>query len=183
MIVTPTKFRDVFVLRLQWRTDSRGAFARTFCRNELREIGFGQEIAQINQSRNNIAGTVRGLHYQVSPKAEKKLVRCIKGAVFDVIVDVRKGSPTFLQWFSLELTENNDKILYVPDGFAHGFQTLTDHAELMYLHSEFYSLKHERSLNVLDPTLKITWPSKITSISDKDRNCQFIDDKFTGVEL
>jgi len=147
--------------------DHRGAFARLFCAHELAELGM-QPIVQINHSLTRVAGAVRGLHFQRPPKAEAKLVRCLRGRVLDVAVDLRAGSPTYLSWRAVELSALNRLALFVPRGFAHGFQTLTPDCELLYLHDEFYSPEHEGGLRHDDPALLIPWPLPVADLSARD---------------
>jgi len=149
--------------------DERGFFARTFCSEELHKQGVSSQIVQCNISYNRLRGTLRGMHFQREPRAEEKLVSCIRGAIFDVIVDLREGSPTLGKWFGVELSADNHRLLYVPKGLAHGFQTLTDDAEVYYQMSEFYSPAHASGVRYDDPALKIIWPLPVTVISEKDR--------------
>lgn len=148
--------------------DDRGFFARTFCAKELAEHGCVADISQCNVSYNHAAGTLRGMHYQVAPATEAKFVRCTAGAVHDVIVDVRPGSPTHLQWVGVDLTAENRRALYVPPMFAHGYLTLTDGAEVIYQVSEFYTPGSERGARYDDPAFGITWPRPIEVLSEKD---------------
>ena len=152
------------------RGDDRGFFARVWCREELVARGLVADVAQANVSRTRTAGTVRGLHYQVPPVAEAKLVRCTRGAIHDVLVDLRPESPTRLQWTAVKLTADDHRMMYVPPGFAHGFQALTDGAEAFYMVSAPYSPAHERGARPDDPAFSIHWPLPITSVSEKDRS-------------
>lgn len=163
--------------------DHRGAFARFFCEEELGEIIGERRIVNVNFSRTNQKGAIRGLHFQYPPKAEMKLVRCIRGAVYDVIVDIRRDSPTYLQWFGIELSGENMKMLCVPEGFAHGFQVLEDFSEMLYLHTEFYSREHEGGLRYSDPLLVIEWPLEATDISERDRYHPLLSEGFQGVVI
>ena len=149
--------------------DERGFFARVFCSNEFAEHGLSTHFVQINDSLSVTKGTLRGVHYQLSPKGETKVVRCICGALWDVILDLRKESPTFGRWFGAELTEENRCMMYVPKGFGHGFITLTDNVEVLYLVDEFYAPKYERGVRWNDPKFKIGWPAEPVVMSDKDR--------------
>lgn len=164
-------------------TDHRGVFARFFCEKELSKLIGDRHIVNANFSRTLKKGVIRGLHFQRPPHAEMKLVRCIHGAVYDVIVDIRKSSPTFLKWFGIELNAENMKMLCIPEGFAHGFQVLEEPSEMLYLHSEFYSKEHEGALNYSDPVLAIQWPLEVTDISERDKNHKMIDGDFQGVIL
>jgi dTDP-4-dehydrorhamnose 3,5-epimerase len=165
----PTKLKDAYVVELQAIEDERGLFARTFCTKEFREHGLADSFVQCNVSWNRLRGTVRGLHYQRQPASEVKLVRCTAGSVWDVIVDVRADSPTYLQHFGLELSASNRLALYIPEMFAHGFQTLEDGAEVFYQMSAFYAPEFATGLLYDDPKLQITWPMEATLVSEKDR--------------
>lgn len=168
MIFTETPLRGAFVIELEPRSDERGFFARAFCQNELAEHGLVNGITQANTSYNFKQGTLRGMHYQVPPHAEVKMVRCIAGAIYDVIVDIRNESPTYLEWFAIELSAANRKMFYVPQGFAHGYQALTDDSEVLYLVSEFYTPNAERGVRWNDPAFKIEWPIANPILSPKD---------------
>lgn len=168
MIVTPTGLAGAVVVDLELREDDRGFFARTFCRSEFDAAGLEPLVEQCNLSFNHRAGTLRGMHYQVAPATEAKLVRCTSGAIVDQIVDMRPDSPSYLQHFSVELTAANRTALYVPPMFAHGYQAMTDGAEVSYQVSEAYTPGTERGLRHDDPTLNLTWPVPVTVISDKD---------------
>lgn len=150
--------------------DDRGLFARVFCERELKEIGHTKTIVQINHSLTAQKGAVRGMHFQYAPKAEIKIVKCLAGEVFDVIVDLRKRSPSFGKWHGEKLTWDNMRMMYVPEGFAHGFQTLTENAQLLYLHTGFYTPDYEGGVRFDDTALAIDWPLPPAMISDKDRN-------------
>lgn len=168
MKFTETKLKGAFIIELEERTDSRGFFARTFCAREFEEHGLKPAVVQCNMSYNHKKGTMRGMHYQIEPAMEAKLVRCTRGAVYDVIVDMRPDSPTYLQHIGVELTADNRKALYVPEMFAHGYLTLVDGAEVFYQVSEFYTPGTERGLRYDDPALGIEWPVPIEVISEKD---------------
>jgi dTDP-4-dehydrorhamnose 3,5-epimerase len=169
MKFTETHLHGAFVIDLEKRGDDRGFFARFFCEREYQQHGLDHRIVQINTSLSKYRGTLRGMHYQLAPKAEDKVVRCIRGALLDVIIDLRPGSPTFKQHFKVELTAENRSMLYVPKGFAHGFMTLVEDTEALYLVTEFYSPEHERGVRWNDPQFGIQWPLAPTVISDKDR--------------
>lgn len=175
--------KDAYIIIPELLTDNRGAFGRIFCKDELKEIGHYKEIVQINHSLNRKIGGIRGIHFQYPPKCETKMVKCIKGAVFDVIVDIRKDSPTFLQWHGVELSETNMKVIYIPEGFAHGFQVTQQDSELIYLHTEFYAPEYEGALRYNDPILDIQWPLQVTDTSEKDKNHPLIDNTFEGLDL
>jgi len=161
--------KGVYVIDLEKRGDERGFFARVFCTNEFRRRGLPGSFVQINNSLTGPKGTLRGMHYQLPPKAETKVVRCIRGAFWDVVLDLREGSPTFGQSFGEELTADNRRMMYCPKGFGHGFITLTDDAEAFYLVDEFYAPEHERGVRWNDPKFRIEWPLEPVVISDKDR--------------
>ncbi len=170
MIFIETQLKGAYLIEPERLEDKRGFFARTFCRKELEDHGLDPKIVQCNVSYNKLKGTLRGMHYQIAPKAETKLVRCTRGAIYDVIIDLRPDSPTCDQWISVELSASNFRMIYVPEGFAHGFQTLEDDTEVFYQMSEFYSPEHARGLRWDDPAFGIVWPVKNKIISDKDRN-------------
>jgi dTDP-4-dehydrorhamnose 3,5-epimerase len=169
MKFAPTNLPGVFVLSLERRTDERGFFARTFCTRELAEQGIPMAVAQSNVSITRARGTVRGMHFQVEPAAEAKLVRCTRGAIFDVAADVRPGSPTYGRSIGVELSEDNGDALYVPEGFAHGFQTLTDDAAILYDTSAPYTPDAVQGARYDDPALDIRWPLPVSVISEQDR--------------
>jgi dTDP-4-dehydrorhamnose 3,5-epimerase len=169
MIFTETPLAGAFVLDVEPRVDERGFFARTFCRREFETRGLDPAVAQCNVAYNRRRGTLRGLHYQAPPVSESKLVRCTRGAIHDVIVDLRPDSPTRLRHFAVELTAENRRSLYVPDRFAHGYVTLTDDTEVTYQMGEFYTPGSERGVRFDDPALGIEWPVPVVLISDKDR--------------
>jgi dTDP-4-dehydrorhamnose 3,5-epimerase len=181
MTFTPTPLSGSFIIDISLFKDCRGWFARTYCKNEFKQIGFSKEWLQMNHSFTLQKGTVRGMHYQLFPHQEIKLVRCIAGTVYDIIIDLRKGSSTFLQWFSLELSAANKKMLYIPEGFAHGFQTLTDDCELIYHHSELYTPSAEAGIRYNDSMININWPLRITEISERDANHLLLDNNFKGI--
>jgi dTDP-4-dehydrorhamnose 3,5-epimerase len=175
MIFTETKLKGAYVIDLERREDARGFFARAFCQHEFEAHGLKPVIAQANVAHNHQKGTVRGMHFQIPPAAETKLVRCTRGAILDIIVDLRPESPTYLQHVAVELNEDNQRALYVPERFAHGYQVLGDKAYTSYQVGEFYSPPHERALRYDDPRLGLTWPLPITVISDKDRNAPLLE--------
>jgi dTDP-4-dehydrorhamnose 3,5-epimerase len=163
-----TPLRGAFVMEIEPRPDDRGYFARTYCEEELAAQGVAPRIVQCNVSFNHRRGTLRGLHYQIAPHEEAKIVSCIQGAIFDVIVDLRAGSPTYGRWTSVELTAASHRMLYVPEGFAHGFQTLTDEATVYYQMSAFYRPEAARGLRWDDPALGISWPLADPILSPRD---------------
>jgi dTDP-4-dehydrorhamnose 3,5-epimerase len=162
--------------------DSRGFLSRFYCAEEFAESGIDRPIAQINHTLTRKKGTVRGLHFQHPPYAEAKLISCMKGEILDIAVDIRKNSPSFLKWHAEVLSETNHRSLWIPEGFAHGFQTLTNHCELIYLHSTAYVKASEGAINPLDPMLAINWPLVITEISEKDKQQPMITLDFSGIE-
>ena len=178
-----TPLEGAYTIDLEKRGDDRGFFARFFCEKEFGDAGLETQFVQINNSLTGKKGTLRGLHYQLPPAAEVKVVRCVRGALFDVIVDIRAGSPTFGKWFGAELSAENRTMMYVPRGFAHAFVTLTDDAEALYLVSAFYSPENERGVRFNDPAIGIEWPIEPVEISDKDRNWPDLDPEFHGFEL
>lgn len=175
MLFKATNLKDAFVIELDIRSDDRGGFARTFCVKEFEEHGLKSMVAQCNMSFNYQKGTLRGMHYQLPPAAETKLVRCTSGAIYDVIIDMRPDSPTYMQHFGIELTAENRKALYVPEMFAHGYQALTDGAEVVYQVGEFYTPGYERGLRYDDPTFGIEWPIPVTVISEKDAHWPYFE--------
>ncbi len=175
MVFRETALPGVFIVDLERREDSRGFFARAFCAREFERHGVEARVAQANISFSRHKGTVRGLHYQVPPAAETKLVRCVRGAIWDVVVDLRPDSETYLQHLGVELSADNRRALIVPGLVAHGTQTLTDDAEMLYLVSEFYTPGCERGLRHDDPVLGIRWPLPVTVISDKDAAWPLLD--------
>lgn len=170
MLFTPTPLQGAYLVDLKEITDDRGFFARAFCAEEFEAHGLKPVVAQANISFNHRKGTLRGLHYQLPPASETKFLRCISGAIWDVIVDMRPDSDTYLQHFGVELSAANRQALYVPEMFAHGYLTLTDAAEVFYSVGEFYTPGAERGLRYDDPALGITWPVGIEVISEKDAN-------------
>ena len=170
MIFHETSLKGAYMIDIEPRSDDRGFFARTFCREEFEALNLNSNLAQSNIALTKARGTIRGMHYQAHPRPEAKLVRCTSGALFDVIVDLRPHSPTFRQWIGVELTSSNRRMLFVPEGFAHGYQTLLEDTEICYNVSEFYWPEAERGVRFNDPIFDINWPLKVTSISLKDRN-------------
>lgn len=162
--------------------DHRGYLERIFCAHDLEPVLHGKAIAQVNRTLTKESGTVRGLHFQLPPHAEIKLVTCLKGTVMDVAVDLRQGSPTFLQWHAETLSGENHRTLVIPEGFAHGFQTLTDDCEMLYLHTAFYHPEAEGGINALDPTIGIRWPEPVKAISTRDASHPLIDSSFSGIK-
>jgi dTDP-4-dehydrorhamnose 3,5-epimerase len=168
MIFTETKLKGAFIIEPERLSDERGFFARTWCQKEFQTHGLNTNVVQCNISYNKKKGTLRGMHYQAAPHEEAKLVRCTRGAIYDVIIDLQPGSPTFRHWIGMELTEHNRQMLYIPEGFAHGFLTLRDDTEVFYQMSEPYSAEHARGVRWNDPAFGIQWPEEVSTISDKD---------------
>lgn len=168
MIFEETFLKGAFVIHLEKVEDERGFFARSYCQKEFENHGLTSQIVQANASYNKKKGTLRGIHYQISPHEETKLVRCTSGAIYDVIIDLRKDSPTYKQWYGIELTAKNHTMLFVPESFGHGFQTLADHTEVTYLVSQFYTPGSERGIRWNDPLFDIRWPIGVQVISSKD---------------
>ncbi len=168
MIFTETELKGAFLIDVEKMEDHRGFFARTWCRNEFEERGLNAHVAQANVSYNRKMGTLRGMHYQEAPFEESKLVRCTRGAAYDVIIDLRPDSPTCRKWFGVELTPDNYRMIYVPEGFAHGFQTLEDNTEIVYQVTQLYVPGAERGVRWNDPAFNIRWPREVQVISSKD---------------
>lgn len=163
--------------------DSRGFFSRLFCSEELASCGWYSPIAQINHSFTASKGTIRGMHFQNTPHCEMKIISCLKGEIWDIAIDVRAESPTFLQHHGVLLSSDNNLSLLIPEGFAHGFQTLTNNVELLYFHSRAYNADAEAGLNSQDQTLMLQWPLSVTEISDKDSSHPLIKQDFKGISL
>lgn len=172
MIFTETALKGAYIIDLEPRTDSRGFFARAFCQKEFKAFRLNPVIAQANVALNQRRGTLRGMHFQFPPAAETKLVRCTRGAILDIIVDLRPESPTYLQHIAVELTEDNHRSLYVPERFAHGYQALQDNTETSYQVGEFYSPDTVGGLMYSDPGLALSWPLPVTVISQADQSWQ-----------
>jgi dTDP-4-dehydrorhamnose 3,5-epimerase len=168
MIFTETKLKGAFIVDLDRKTDERGFFARAFCQNEFRDHGLNPVIAQVNVASNAKKGTLRGMHFQYPPAAESKLVRCTRGAILDLIVDLRPESPTYLDHISVELNEDNMTALYVPERFAHGYQALRDNTDMSYQAGEFYTPNADSGLLYDDPRLGLKWPLPVSVMSPKD---------------
>lgn len=181
MTFTETILQGSYIITLTPWGDSRGWFARTYCKDEFKQVGHDKEWVQLNHSYSAKKGTLRGMHYQLPPYSEIKMVRCIAGSVYDVIVDLRKDSPTFLKWFGTELSAENKKMLYIPEGFAHGFQTLSDNTELIYHHSQFYTPSAETGIKYDDAMLNILWRLPVSEISERDKNYSILNSTFKGL--
>lgn len=179
----PTPLKGAFVITPEPFSDHRGSFMRIYCKQELEAVGVNKEIVQANHSVTIKKGAVRGMHYQRPPKAEIKIVKCIQGAVFDVIIDLRKNSPTFCRWCGETISAKNMKMMVIPEGFAHGFQVLESKSELLYFHTQFYSPDHEGGLCFDDPAIGIKWPLEVIDVSDRDRSHPLVDSSFKGISL
>lgn len=178
----PTPITGLTVIERTRIQDDRGFLSRFFCMKTLQSLGM-KPIQQINHTLTKKAGAIRGLHFQYPPESEIKIVSCLHGRILDVAVDLRADSPTFLNWYATELSPENNLSFYIPEGFAHGFQTLTEDCELLYLHSACYSPQYEAALNPLDPRLAITWPLVVTEISARDQAHPMLDSDFKGIKL
>ena len=183
LTITKTPFEGLYVVETDAFLDHRGAFARWFCEGEMKEILGNRHIKNVNFSRTLKKGSIRGLHFQRFPCAEMKIVRCIYGHVFDVVVDLRPNSKTYLMWYGVELSSQSMNMIVIPEGFAHGFQTLTENVEMMYLHTEFYCKDLEYGIRYNDTKIGIPWPLPLSDISVKDANFSLIDDNFSGAYL
>lgn len=183
MIFNKTPLEGAYTIELEKRGDDRGFFARFFCENEFAAQGLETSFVQVNNSLTAKKGTLRGLHYQLPPASEVKVVRCLRGALWDVILDLRAGSPTFGKWYGTELSAENRTMMYVPRGFAHAFITLTDDTEALYLVSDFYAPEQERGVRFDDPAHGIDWPIAPAEVSDKDRGWPDLEPEFHGFEL
>jgi dTDP-4-dehydrorhamnose 3,5-epimerase len=183
MKIINTKISGVVVSESTSIVDSRGAFTRLFCENEFSGVLGRRRIVQINHTITRLAGTVRGMHFQNPPFAETKIVRCLRGQVWDVALDLRKGSPTFLEWHAEILSPENRKAIFIPEGVAHGFQALNDDSELLYLHTAVYEKSAEGGVRFNDPNHSINWPLPVSEISDRDRNHPIINRSWTGIKI
>lgn len=181
MIFETTPLTGSYIITPEPFTDERGWFFRYYCKEEFKEIGHTKDWVQFNHSFTAKKGTLRGMHFQTKPFREIKMARCVSGAVYDVIIDIRQGSPTFLQWFGVELSAHNKKMIYIPEGFAHGFQCLTDNCEMLYHHSEYYKPGYEGTIRYDDPVIDIRWPVLITNLSSKDAEYPYLDKNFKGI--
>lgn len=178
-----TSLRGLVVVERHRIADHRGFLSRIYCADELTEIGFKTPIAQVNLTLTRRRGTVRGMHFQRPPHAEDKLVSCLRGEVLDVAVDLRAGSPTLLKWHAEILSADNSRSLFIPQGFAHGFQALTEDCELLYLHSKAYASNAEGAVNALDPGLGIRWPLEVSDISERDRGHELLLPNYPGIQI
>ena len=182
-LIKDASLEGLRLLRRNPKNDERGQFTRLFCAEELELAGWKDPISQINFSFTKMLGTIRGMHYQMPPYAEMKIISCIKGAVWDVAMDLRAGSSTFMKWQGFELSEDNGVALLIPPGFAHGFQTLSNNVELIYCHSKPYSCEAERGINPADPVIGINWPIKTSMLSARDKGMAMIANTFKGIDI
>ena len=176
MIFSETELQGLYVIEPERLEDERGFFARVWCEQEFKENGINTQFVQSNVSFNKYRGTLRGMHYQTAPYEEAKLVRCTAGSLYDVAIDIRLESKTFMQWISVELTANNRRLVYIPEGFANGFLTMEDNTEVFYLMSQFYAPAYARGFRWDDPVFGIEWPMEVRSISDRDRSLPFFEE-------
>ncbi len=183
MHIIPCPIQGLFLMKLAPIEDDRGSFTRLYCQKELKLAGLHKPIAQINTSFTRSKGAIRGMHFQHPPHAEYKIIRCLQGKCFDVAVDIRRYSPTFLHWHGEILSAENDKSIVIPEGFAHGFQTLEENTRLLYLHTTMYAPEAEGGLLYNDQTLSINWPLPPQDISDRDRHFPQIDAHFLGIQI
>lgn len=183
MNIKETPIAGVFQIETPSVVDHRGSFTRWFCMKQLSPVLGNRTLAQINNSRSIEAGTVRGLHFQRPPNAEMKIVRCIRGRVLDVAVDLREGSPTFLKYFGAELSPENNLMLAVPEGFAHGYQSLEPNSELLYFNTAFYEPSNEGAVNPNDPAVAIDWPLPVVNLSPRDSSTPFLTSDFKGLSV
>jgi dTDP-4-dehydrorhamnose 3,5-epimerase len=181
MKFTQTPLEGSYIIELSPIIDDRGWFARTYCKQEFEQIGHSSEWLQLNHSFTSKKGAIRGMHFQYPPHQEIKMVRCVAGKVFDVIIDLREGSPTLFKWFGTELSAANKRMLYIPMGFAHGFQTLADDCELIYHHSSYYTPGAEGGVRYNDARINIGWPLPVADISARDQAHPLLDDSFNGI--
>jgi dTDP-4-dehydrorhamnose 3,5-epimerase len=183
MTFTETAIAGAYIINAQPFSDGRGWFTRTYCKTEFAQIGHTEEWVQINHSFTKEIGSVRGMHFQYQPHAEIKMVRCIAGKVYDVMVDLREGSPSFLKWVGVELSAENRQTLYMPKGVAHGFQVLQENSELVYNHSSAYEPQSEGAILYNDTTVGIKWPLPVSNISKKDLSYEPLDKNFKGIKI
>ena len=181
MKIVEAKIEGLKIIQSESFQDDRGLFSRFFCAKELQLILNERKMVQINSSITNNVGAIRGMHYQNNPCPEMKIIRCLKGRVYDVAVDLRKDSPTFLKWHGIELTPESNLAYVIPEGFAHGFQVLEGGSHLLYLHTAFYSPELEGAVRFDDPKINISWPLNPTDLSEKDKNHAYINEQFTGI--
>lgn len=180
---TETPILDLYVLKRRVFHDPRGYFFRLFCQDELEAIGLSKPFVQINVSHTKTKFTTRGFHFQYPPHTETKIVTCTRGEVYDIAIDLRRNSPTFMHWYGITLSEKNNLSFYIPDGFAHGFQSMTDNSDLLYMHTHQYCKESEGGLNVLDPLVGVKWPNAPENLSSKDLSFSYINTDFKGLSI
>lgn len=178
-----TKIKGLFVAKLIPSKDNRGFFTRSYCKKELKNTGIIKSIKQANHSMTSKIGSIRGMHYQNPPYAENKIIRCIAGEIFDVVIDLRKNSETFLQWHGEYLKSNDFKMMIIPEGFAHGFQVIKKNSEIIYLSTESYNPQAESGILFNDKSINIKWPLKVTDISERDKKFSEINKNFRGINV
>jgi dTDP-4-dehydrorhamnose 3,5-epimerase len=183
MVFTELPLKKAYLIETKPVQDKRGFLKRIYCDREFKEIGHGKSIVQINYTLTKKRGSIRGMHYQHPPFCETKIVQCTRGKIFDVIIDIRKNSSTFLNWHGEILSSNDMKMIYIPEGFAHGFQTLENNCELLYLHTEYYYPEYEDGIRFNDTRISIKWKRKVTEYSERDGNHKLLDDSFKGIEV
>jgi dTDP-4-dehydrorhamnose 3,5-epimerase len=174
--------KGLYIIELKPICDNRGFFEKLYCADEFKSI-LKKPIKQINHSLTKMKGSIRGMHYQLPPMAETKIIKCIKGSIFDIAVDIRKDSPTCLKWHSEVISEDNFKMFLIPEGFAHGFQTLEDDTEIIYFTTKYYDKERERGIRYNDKLINIKWPLKLTEISEKDENHLYLDNNWNGITV
>lgn len=179
----PTPLSGLYEIQTEPVTDQRGSLVRLFCAEAFRPLRPELHFLQANLTQTHGLGAVRGMHFQYPPAAEAKLIRCLRGSVLDIAVDLRRDSPTFLKWHAVELSDSNQREIFIPEGFAHGFQALTDNVELYYLHTAMWDKQLEGGVRFDDPQLNIVWPLPVTVVSDKDRGYPLIGSGFSGIQL
>lgn len=178
-----TRIKGLYIANIQPSIDERGFFVRSYCNKELEKIGVIKSIKQINHSSTSKIGSIRGMHYQNPPYSEIKMIRCIYGEVFDVVIDIRENSETFLQWHGEYLSSENYKMMIVPEGFAHGFQVIKENSQLLYLHTESYTPESESGILFNDKAVKIKWPLQVTDISNRDLKHNVVTKNFKGINI
>ena len=183
MKLMPTEIKGLFIAETNLMSDYRGTFSRLFCERDLADAIGNRKIVQINRSLTISPGTVRGMHYQNPPYAETKLVRCTQGRILDVVIDIRVGSPTFLQWHAEELSSQNSRMSIIPEGFAHGFQALDHDSELLYIHTNFYKPEAVGGILYSDPRLAISWPLPVINLTDRDQMYPLLPDDYCGIKV
>ncbi len=183
MKFVPLPFVGAYVIQPELYADERGVFTRLFCCDEAKQIRHHKQIVQINQSLTKKKGAVRGMHFQYPPKAEIKMVKCLRGSLLDVIIDLRRSSATLLNWHGELLSAENQKMMYIPEGFGHGFQTLEENTELLYLHTEYYDPNCEGGIRFNDSAINIAWPLEVAEISEKDKSYDLLSQDFKGILL